>query len=342
MTFEQLQETGYKLTRKERAAVTRQMVVEYKEAIKKIDKQLKAAYLKLSDIPKEEYYNYMSRFNRLRRLLISTVEEYKTLVKKSGLLLKQSSELAFNNQFYRAMFQYSWAEDVSQVFAFVDDRLLETVVYGNPKAWSKLQKIYGDRKDYLPQAGTLLDTLIAKRAPETIERLQRAIRQSLIAGEGYQKTARTLRDIMTTDLNKALRIARSEGHRNMCIAHLAASEDAKAQGLNIRRKIIATLDDRTRPQSAQVDGLLENKDGYFVYPGGRLVRTPGNSGVPGWDINDREIPVSVVDGLPPTVRRARNPVTGETDIISYKDFPEWAKENGLKKNRYGQLLPNSA
>jgi len=98
------------------------------------------------------------------------------------------------------------------------------------------------------------------------------------------------------------------------------------------------IGDRTRPQSAQVDGRMENDDGFFKYPGGALVKIPGNSGVPGWDINDRESVINIIDGVPPTTRRARDPVTGETDIISFRSFDEWAKENGLTRNRYGQLL----
>jgi hypothetical protein len=102
--------------------------------------------------------------------------------------------------------------------------------------------------------------------------------------------------------------------------------------------VVAVLDDRTRPQSAQVDGEYENEDGFFEYPGGVLVRVPGNSGVAAWDINDREVVVDEVEGLEPETRRVRNPETGRNEVISWRNFRTWAQENGLKRNAYGQYL----
>jgi hypothetical protein len=65
---------------------------------------------------------------------------------------------------------------------------------------------------------------------------------------------------------------------------------------------------------------------------------PGNSGVPAYDINDRETMVEIIGDEEPGLRRGRNPVTGENETFSYKNFESWAKENGLKKNKYGELL----
>jgi len=98
------------------------------------------------------------------------------------------------------------------------------------------------------------------------------------------------------------------------------------------------LDDRTRPQSAQVDGQLEDENGQFTYPGGVKVTVPGNSGVPAWDINDRERTIDVVEGFEPESRRARDPVTGENEVIGFDRFEAWAESKGLRQNRYGQYV----
>jgi hypothetical protein len=138
--------------------------------------------------------------------------------------------------------------------------------------------------------------------------------------------------------NNAERIIRTETHRTRSLGHYAASQDAKSQGARIRRQIVSVLDDRTRAQSAAVDGRYENEDGLFLYPGGVLVAVPGDSGVPGWDINDRESVIDVVEGWDPETRRARNPATGENEVIGMQSFREWADAVGLRRNRYGELV----
>jgi hypothetical protein len=45
-----------------------------------------------------------------------------------------------------------------------------------------------------------------------------------------------------------------------------------------------------------------------------------------------------VDGIQPTARRARNPVDGKNEIISWESFEDWRKENGLQYNKRGILV----
>jgi hypothetical protein len=72
--------------------------------------------------------------------------------------------------------------------------------------------------------------------------------------------------------------------------------------------------------------------------------TPGTTGNPSYDINDREGVGDLVNGEEPSIRRGRNPVknpkTGkyETEVFSYKTFDQWAKDNNLTKNKYGQII----
>lgn len=39
----------------------------------------------------------------------------------------------------------------------------------------------------------------------------------------------------------------------------------------------------------------------------------------------------------PQARRGRNPTTGENEVFSYKDFDKWRQDNGLEKNKYGEI-----
>lgn len=337
MTYQEANKSAYNLTAREMGKVEDMMVDDYNTALKEINRKLRKVYNEILDgVKPDRYYAVMTKYNRLKNLNKEIQSAYMKHARAAGRKIEASSKLAISNAYYRNMYLIEWSG--KEIFTVLPDEVIKASVYGTPQEWERIAKRFGDQEKYLPQSGTLLDELIKKRRPQVLSDIEGGIRQSLIQGEGYRKTARKIRDVMGTDINNALRITRTEGHRNMMQGSYAASQRAKSQGVDITRQIVSVLDDRTRPQSAQVDGLKENEDGVFIYPGGVEVAVPGNSGVAKWDIHDRESVINLVDDIEPTTRRARDPVTGETDIISFRRFDEWAKENGLTRNRYGQLL----
>lgn len=339
MTFQELQESAYKLTEREIRKISRQLADEYFAALKVMDNRLRTLYSEiLAGIPKEEYYNYMTKFKRLERLTQAFQAEYLKVSKAAGRLIPASQELALSNMFYRSQYSINWPLDLNTVFTPLNPKIIEASVYGTSPAWGRLQEIYGDIKDFTPKSGTLLRELLTKRNSQVLLNIEQILRQSMIQGEGFRKTSRELRNLLQTDANSALKIIRTESQRNMNIGNYSATQAARAQGVDIQRQILSTLDARTRSQSVAVDKQLENEEGYFVYPGGVLVRTPGNSGIARYDINDRERIINIVDEKSPQLRRARDPIDGETKIISFKSYPEWAKDNGLKKNIYGKYI----
>ncbi len=340
MTWEEANKASYNMTKREINKVRDMMVDDYDAALKDITRRLRKAYNEVLDgVAPERYHAVMTKYNRLKKLNKEIQSAYMKHARSAGRKIEASSKLAISNAYYRQLFTLEWSGN--EVFTLLPDEVIQASVQGTPVEWGRIAEEFGDMDDYLPQSGTLLEELIKKRRPQVLSDIESGIRQGLIKGEGFRKTARKIRDVMGTDINNARRIARTEGHRNMMQGNYASTQAAKQKGVEIKRQIVAVLDNRTRPQSAQVDGLVENEQGYFEYPGGVQVRIPGNSGVPGWDINDREAVINIAEGVEPTTRRARNPVTGETDIINFSDFDTWAKNNGLTRNRYGQLLEKS-
>ena len=120
-----------------------------------------------------------------------------------------------------------------------------------------------------------------------------------------------------------------------CHEKFINSVEAQNAGVDVVRIWDATLDDRTRPSHADLDGKPEDKNGLW-HAEGASADYPGGFGVAELDINCRCIAIETIGGVPPEARRGRDPVTGETDIMSYERFPEWARENDLSVNRYGQ------
>jgi len=339
MTLRELQDQGYNITRREYMALHGRVTSELKTALDESRRKLRKLYDKLDSVKPEDYYVTAVKFNRLTRLQDDLIRAYNSAARRSGTVIQNAAELAISNAYYRQQFAMvlgtSVLDEVNMVFTVLPSEVIEASVYGTA---TRIRERFGTASDYIPKSGTFLEAVLDRNRQADVDKIRTAVTQALTQGEGYQKAAARIKTILDTTATNAERIIRTEGHRNQTSGQYALTQEARAQGIQTRRQILSVLDSRTRPQSAEVDGQMENDDGYFVYPGGALVRIPGNSGVAAWDINDREAVIDVIDGVEPTVRRARDPITGETDIISFASFDEWASDNGLTKNDYGQLI----
>ena len=100
---------------------------------------------------------------------------------------------------------------------------------------------------------------------------------------------------------------------------------------------IEVRDNRTRRQSVSMDLQIANKKGLFLFPNGQRARMR-KSGVAKWDISDRQSLITLDPDYKPSQRIARNPQTGKNEILPFGNFTDWAKENNLTHNIYGQWL----
>ena len=100
----------------------------------------------------------------------------------------------------------------------------------------------------------------------------------------------------------AIRIIRTESHRTMSSGHYAASKYLDSVGLDVKRKMLAVLDNRTRSQSATMDGQTVGIDEPFIYPNGSTSFYPGNSGTAKYDINDRERVIDIFNDTDPKLQ----------------------------------------
>jgi hypothetical protein len=244
--------------------------------------------------------------------------------------------------------------------------LAEYAVYGMEDSWRAikaikgLEEVYGDVSLYKSKSATLLELLKTNQTKELLK-IQNSITQGLLQGKGYIKLAEDIKNIIGTvaikngeitvsgAMSNAMRIIRTESNRTMNAGHYANSKYLDSIGLDVKRRLVSVLDNRTRGQSARMDGQEVGVDEPFKYPGGVTAMYPGTTGVANYDINDRERWIDVIDGNEPEIRTGRNPIEflsngeknpdfGKTETFTYKDFKSWSSENGLKRNKYGELL----
>jgi hypothetical protein len=348
MTLEQLQQTARDRTEavigidgKRPTKMAKQLTDEYKAAYLAMDEQLKAIHTKfLSGVKPEDYYNEILKFQRLEKLQKQIAAEYNRAARAAGLQQTHISKVAISNTYYQNMYALNWFSGIEQkqFFTVLNPKIIEVSVFGTPEVWKQIKNSQkAALKPYQAKYGTLAEVLQGNRRSD-LRRINQAITQSLIQGNSYTKTTKALKDIMNTSANNALRIVRTESGRNMNSGAYANTQAAIDSGVGVGRMAVETLDDRTRAQSAAIDGQITQGLDPFIYPGGLRVDIIGNSGVAKYDINDRGRSIDLVEGLEPDARSGIDPATGEKGIANYQNFGEWADDSGLRVNRFGEIV----
>ena len=337
--------------------LSKQITDQYKKAYLDINKSMEKIRTKvLKGVKPENYYNELVKFNRLSSLKAQIATIYNEAAGKAGLLQVESSSLAISNKYYENMYSVNWfsAEAFKgvkdfQYFAVLNNKTIQSSVLGTPKVWDSLSKQQKKAlKPLFPKHGTLIKTLNDNRKKDLLK-LQEVITQGLLKGRSSVKTAKDLQKVFTdiagdvkermqVSASNALRIARTEGARNMNSGAFANTQEAIDAGLELKRKAIETLDSRTRSQSHFIDDQEVPGDEPFNYPGGLQVMIIGNSGVAEFDISERGRAIDLIPGTPAGKRTGRNPVTGKIEKATYDNFDDWMKTHNLKYNKSGRIV----
>lgn len=357
MTLEQMGLEGFDLTAKEVKALEPIIIKEYQTALTAINKDLRKIYDKvIGDRTPSELaalikanpsflFTEAAKFNRLTALEKTVRDIYLKTSLKAANQTVEAGKLSTINNFFRQQFALDFASIEPLSFAVLNPAVVEASVLGTTKIWDDLTKAVQDRIDntfgnptkYVPRHGTLSATLIKNRIAD-LANLKTAINQGLIQGKSFTQTAKDVKKILDGSASQALTVVRTENGRNMNGGAYANHKQALSQGLDIKRMAIETLDDRTRAQSQFIDGGLTDENDQFTYPGGLKVDIIGNSGVPGFDINERGRSIEVIDDQPPETRVGRNPITGINETMSFKSYPDWMKDNGFTQNATGRWV----
>ncbi|MDA3939811.1 MAG: phage minor head protein [Spirochaetia bacterium] len=357
MTLEAMGKEGYDRTAAGMKQFNTMLAKEYKKSLDNIRADLQILYNKITgDLSPSEvaanikanpswFYSQANKFDRLTTLQKKIQTQFIKASIAAGNMTVEASKTAITNNFYAQRFALDFASPVKMSFAVLNPVIVEVSVLGTPKVWNelakqvsdRLSKTYGSIGAYQPKYGSLSSILTKNRIAD-LNKIKSAVTQGLIQGKSYAKTAKDIKKILGSTTAQSMAIIRTESSRNMNAGAYASHNVAVSQGLDVQRMAIETLDTRTRAQSQSIDGQLTDKNDQFTYPGGLKVDIIGNSGVAAYDIQERGRAIEVIDGQPPGTRRGRDPVTQKTDIMSFKNYDEWAKDNGLVKNKTGRWV----
>jgi hypothetical protein len=284
----------------------------------------------LTDIPNADYLSVMSLYERLQKM----EKEIKgTYVKVYGSTYNKSlagEKQVFEQAYYRSQFVSTFFADVqgsSIKTQALNTLVLEASVTGDISLLSQIPS--GELRELvaqnlMPPSGETLSTLLAGHNQEGLRKTLQTIKQGLINGESYTKQARRVKNVFDGVASKASRVIRTEGNRNMNAGAYLNSQQV-AEQIDIKRQWVATLDDRTRDRHVALDGVQKDVDEKFCI-NGDCALYPSAFSSPSNSVNCRCTVIDIVPGIDMSVRRARDPVTGKTDIISYKNYETWYNE----------------
>jgi SPP1 gp7 family putative phage head morphogenesis protein len=348
----QFQEGVYSLTEQDVKAISKQIIAVYRDSIKDISEQIAGQYLKyLSSVGTDNYYNEMIKYNRLTNLMADVQKSYRSYSLRAQTLTEHTISVAASNSYYRSMFASSWL--TGGVYGKIPYELVELIVYGTSDAWKAIPKSiigkYGSLANYQSKSGTLTEFILKNRAEE-LRQIQNTITTGLQQGLSYPQMASSIRDVIGTvtknadgtltasgAMGNASRIVSTESVRAMSAAAFASSMFLQSEGVNVKKRWMATLDNRTRGSHARLDGkTIDLKDKFKIGDDSALY--PGGFGLVKNNIRCRCTTVEVIDNEGPQIRIGRNPITGKNEVFEWADFGTWAKDKGLTSNLYGEIF----
>ena len=335
-TFSEFQKQGFNLTEKELLAAEKLIMAEYTAAAKSIGSRLQKQYAKLTPVGADNYYNEMLKFGRLKNLLKQVHDDYVKHSIAAGRKVSASLKQAMSDNYYRQQFTTSWAA-VPAKYTVLPESLIELSVLGTEDSFKAVSdavaKQFGVMPLYQPKAGSLSALLAGDRVDE-VRKIKKAITSGLINGQGYAKTVSSIKNIcgvvkngkITGGKANAMRILRTESTRILNSAAFANGKQLEAQGVDVYKQWVATLDDSTRDRHQALDGQKRAMDKTFDQ-GGDSAMYPGEFNSVEMNVNCRCTHNEIVPGLEPDIRIGRDPTTGKNAVFGYKNYPEWKKQN---------------
>lgn len=273
----------------------KEMLKAYSGSLKEIRATL-GKYYQNYDMTMDE----MQKFDRLKNLEAEVTKAYLQTSGKSEEIIRNQLTNQYTEGYYRAAFIAEKEVGVNLSYTMLNQdsihRALTNRISG--LAWTERMGV---------------------NRTEAVVQIRQSIARGLIQGEPYKDMANRIGERLEVDMNKSLRIARTEGHRVVEESNYDSLKHAEEEGVIAKKMWVASIDSSTRDSHADLDGEKVGIDEPFsnglMYPGEA-------SGEPEEIINCRCTTVTVFEGMEPSARR----IGGE--MTEYKTYREW--ESKLK------------
>ena len=243
--------------------------------------------------------NYKSRISRLEQLQAQIYAKAKLIYPKEELENTMCYKGVINDSYYKAIYDTQIGTGYDFSFNMLDNNLLNSVLNENWSGKHYSKRIWGNT-DILANS------------------LSELLGGALLSGQSIEKTSKQIRDRFDVSKYYAERLIRTETN------HFNNEADAMAyEEMGIDKYVfVATLDNRTSPMCQDMDGQIFNykdRETGVNYP---PLHPNCRSKTRGYLGEEAEKNLQ---------RRARNPITGKTELVDNISYKEWIKENTVNK-----------
>ena len=252
--------------------------------------------------------NYKARITRLEQLQAQIYAKAKEIYSQEQKTHTACYSDVLNDSYYKTIYDVQMGTGYDFAFSTLDDNLVESVLSERWSGKNYSQRIWGNT-DILAQS------------------VSEIIGGALLSGQSIQKTSRQIRERFDVAKYYADRLVRTECN------HFHNQADAMAyEEMDVEKYVfMAVLDTRT----STICQNLDNK----VF---ELKKRHVGENYPPMHPNCRSTTRAYMgEEIEKTLkRRARNPVTGENEVIDNISYREWAEKHGLNQPEQSKKLTN--
>lgn len=332
---------AHKLTDKQLAELEQRIAKLYKEAADELTDTVRAYFeqfekrdaamkekLDAGEITEQQYKQWrlaqMGRGKRFTALRDKVAERYTNANETAVAYVNDATPGIYSLNRNYAAYKIEQVSDKAD-FTLWDEQTVKRLIVEQP-----------DLMPYYPPKRALQRGIDLKYGKQQITA---SVTSSILQGKSIPKIANDLQSRMQ-DMNRtsAIRTARTAVTAAQNAGRLDTYRAAQDMGIKLKKRWLATLDNRTRHAHAMLDGQTVDIDKPFKVDGYELMY-PGDSSAPGYLVyNCRCTQIADVDGEGTSSggRRARDPETGETVLVEDMTYAEWAgwkKEQAIVKEK---------
>jgi hypothetical protein len=326
MTYTQMNEVIERIIDEMLLSQERSLLREYRAIRDGVKKEVGDFYLKfLTGVPGEDHKIVAQQYNRMKKLDKTIQGTYVAFGSKEYSMIEAGQEALFEEVYNRKQYVYSIFTDVK--YNRLNPLVTEWSVTNDIEIWKRIrtEAVKEAAKPLTSNTGVTLKALLSNNKVTELKKIQQVIKSGFMTGKSFTNQAKALDKTFNSFASNALRVVRTEGNRN---ANAAAYYQAESSGIKAMRRWVATLDDRTRETHQRLDGQEVELGEYFHVNGDRAL-FPGDFSDVAENVNCRCSVIDILPGVDPSLRRARDPFTGETFIASFSGYDDWKQEHGI-------------
>lgn len=320
---------AHRMTDKQLAELEKRIAKLYKEAADELTDTVKAYFeqftkrdaamqekLKNGEITEHQYKQWrltqIGRGNRFIALRDKVAERYTNANEVAIAYINDATPGIYSLNRNYAAYKIEQVSDKAD-FTLWDEQTVKRLIVEQP-----------DLMPYYPPKRALQRGIDLKYGKQQITG---SVTSSILQGKSIPKIAKDLQSRMQ-EMNRtsAVRTARTAVTGAQNAGRMDAYTAAEKMGIHVRKQWLATLDNRTRHAHAMLDGQTVDNDKPFKVDGYEIM-FPGDASAPGYLVyNCRCTLIAALDDVPKIpnpLRRARDPETGKSILVSDMTYAQW-------------------